>query len=70
MAKKETAPESPAAGEAVIDTEEPSNVQLETIGNRVKIRTAICSGVVSFGVTQAEAEQYVVLGTARIIGMI
>ncbi len=49
---------------------DPSNVLVETIGNRIKIRTAICSGRLNFGITKTEADALVALGLARIIGII
>jgi hypothetical protein len=58
----------PPADAAITDKDEPSNVLVETIGTRIKVRTAICSGVLSFGITQAEADALVKAGTARIIG--
>lgn len=64
MSEKQTAD----AAKTVRD--EPSNVLIETIGNRIKVRTAICSGVLSFGITKTEADTLVALGVARIIGTI
>ena len=58
------------ADAATTAKDEPSNVLIETIGNRIKVRTAICSGVLTFGITKKEADELVGLGVARIIGTI
>lgn len=49
---------------------EPENILLETVGKRIRIRRAICSGRLSFGVTKSEADALVAAGLARIVGLI
>ena len=53
---------------AAAPDQEPSNVLIETIGTRIKVRNAICSGVPNFGITKREADELVALGVAKIIG--
>jgi hypothetical protein len=48
--------------------DEPSNVLIETLGNRIKVRKAIVSGRPNFGITKKEADALVALGVARIVG--
>lgn len=64
MNTKDTA-DTPAASQ-----DEPSNVLIETIGTRIKVRKAICSGRPNFGTTKKEADELVALGVARIVGTI
>lgn len=59
-----------AADTATKTPGEPSNVLVETIGSRIKIRKAIVSGRPNFGITQTEAEALVKAGVARVIGTI
>lgn len=48
---------------------EPANIAIETIGHRVKVGKAICSGPVPFGITKPQADALVAAGLARIIGV-
>lgn len=59
-----------AADTATNKQGEPSNVLVETIGKRIKIRTAIVSGRPNFGITQSEAQALVSAGKAKIVGTI
>jgi hypothetical protein len=48
--------------------DEIANVKVETTRNRVSIRGAVCSGVVSFPLTMGEAKELEKLGLVRILG--
>ncbi len=48
--------------------DETANVKVETTRNRVSIRGAVCSGVVSFPLRMREAKGLEKLGLVRILG--
>lgn len=65
MKKTKTAPaETPAEPAA-----EPANIRITTLGNRIKIGKAICSGEVPFPVTKSQADALVSAGLATITGV-
>lgn len=47
---------------------EVANLLIDTIGTRVVVRGAICSGRVSFPVTRSEADALVAAGLAVVVG--
>lgn len=49
-------------------TPEVANLLIDTIGTRVVVRGAICSGRVSFPVSRPEADALVAAGLAVIVG--
>jgi hypothetical protein len=61
---KTTDPETPET-----PAEEPANIRVTTIGTRVKIGNAICSGEVTFGLTQTQADALVAAGLVTITGI-